>query len=316
VATWVGLGLSLLSALAVNWAYAKEHDAAAGLPRLSPRRPLRSATLLLHERSWRLGFVTESGGWLIYVAALRLAPLALVQAVNVAGIAVLALLTARGHPFRLALHERLATLAALVGLVLLGLSLVGAHISDRAPNAVAALLWLAACGAGAATLTVVGFRISRAAAILGLAAGLLFAGGDISVKLVVHGGWSLLALLPLVAFYADDATSGCLPAGRCAYRRRARHPGDKRLTHGGRLRPLSRNSPSWHSCGAPGRRFCCHGRERDRPRRPERGQEPMGTAIPGKSRQHRVATRLRLRSSGFSVLKQGPSSGPGARRWR
>ena len=43
--------------------------------------------------------------------------------------------------------------------------------------------------------------LSRAAT-LGLAAGILFAAGDISAKLVVHGGWWLLALAPLVVNYA------------------------------------------------------------------------------------------------------------------
>jgi hypothetical protein len=40
---WIGLCLALVSALAVNWAYTKEHDAVAALPPLSPRRSDRSA---------------------------------------------------------------------------------------------------------------------------------------------------------------------------------------------------------------------------------------------------------------------------------
>jgi hypothetical protein len=42
----------------------------------------------------------------IYFSALRLAPLALVQSVAASGIAVLALLQARGHPSRLARGEQ------------------------------------------------------------------------------------------------------------------------------------------------------------------------------------------------------------------
>jgi hypothetical protein len=79
---WIGLCLALVSALAVNWAYTKEHDAAATMPPLSPRRPFRSLGLLLANRGWLVGFGTESAGWLVYVAALRLAPLSLVQAVS------------------------------------------------------------------------------------------------------------------------------------------------------------------------------------------------------------------------------------------
>src|SRR4029453_4304326 len=130
VEVWIGLCLALLSALAVNWAYTKEHDAVAGLPPLSPRRPFRSLGLLLGNRGWVIGFATETAGWLVYVAALRLAPLRLVQAVSASGIGVLALLGVRGRPGRLSRHEQLAVVLALVGLVLLSLSLVGSEPSS------------------------------------------------------------------------------------------------------------------------------------------------------------------------------------------
>ena len=185
----------------MNWAYTKEHDAAAAMPRLSPRRPFRSLSLLLGNRSWLIGFSAETAGWLVYVAALRLAPLSLVQAVSASGIAVLALFSVRGHPGRLARYERLAVAIALIGLVLLSASLVGSTPSSHTPHAVSVVLWLGASAGAAVALIVVRLRLARAAA-LGLAAGLLFADGDISAKLVVGGGIWLLALLTLVACYA------------------------------------------------------------------------------------------------------------------
>jgi drug/metabolite transporter (DMT)-like permease len=198
---WIGLGLALVSALAVNWAYTKEHAAASTLPPLSPRRPFRSLGLLLGNRGWVIGFATETAGWLVYVAALRLAPLSLVQAVSASGIAVLALLGVRGRPGRLSRHEQLAVVLALVGLVLLSLSLVGSEPSSRAPHAIVAVIWLAASAGAAVALIVVRISLSRAA-VLGLAAGLLFADGDVSAKLVSFGGIWLLALIPLVVCYA------------------------------------------------------------------------------------------------------------------
>jgi len=98
----------------VNWAYTKEHDAVAALPPLSPRRPFRSLRLLLGDHGWLLGFGTETAGWLVYVAALRLAPLSLVQAVSASGIAVLALFSVRGHLGALTVRERLAVGIALL----------------------------------------------------------------------------------------------------------------------------------------------------------------------------------------------------------
>src|SRR5437763_7371591 len=93
--TVVGLILALASTTLTNVAYLREHDAAAALPVLSMRRPLHSARLLLDDRSWMLGFAMETGGFLLYAAALALASLALVQSVAAGGIGVLAFVSAR-----------------------------------------------------------------------------------------------------------------------------------------------------------------------------------------------------------------------------
>ena len=198
---WIGLTVAFASALVTNTAYSLEHDAAAALPPLSPRRPLRSARLLLGDRRWLAAFAAETAGWLMYVAALRLAPLSLVQAVAASGVAVLAFATARGHPSRLARREQLAVILAVAGLVLLALSLVNTAESDQRPQAIGVIIWLAACGGGAVLLIAVPTRFARAAS-LGLAAGLLFADGDVSAKLVGYGGWWLVALATLIVAYA------------------------------------------------------------------------------------------------------------------
>ena len=197
---WIGLVLAMISALAVNWAYTKEHDAAAALPPLRFREPMRSVRSLLGNRGWTIAFATEIGGWVLYVVALRLAPLSLVQAVSASGIAVLALLGVHGHPGRLARHEQLAVAAAVLGLVLLALALIGTTPISHPPRGLPAIVWLAASGGLAAALMLMRLGIARAAQ-LGLAAGLLFAAGDVSAKLVSFGGIWLVALVPLVAGY-------------------------------------------------------------------------------------------------------------------
>jgi drug/metabolite transporter (DMT)-like permease len=198
----IGLALAFVSALVTNMAYSLEHDAAATLPPLLPGRPFQSARLLLGNRRWVMAFGAETAGWLMYVAALRLAPLALVQAVVASGVGVLAFATARGHPSRLAWHERLAVILAFAGLTLLALSLTGTEPSDSHPAAVGIIIWMAACAGGAVLLIGAAPRRFARAASLGLATGLLFADGDISAKLVGYGGWWLLALLSLIAAYA------------------------------------------------------------------------------------------------------------------
>lgn len=197
----LGLSLAFISALAVNWAYAREHDAAAAMPPFSPRQPLRFVSLLLRNRAWFSAFATETAAWLVYVVALRLAPISLVQAICASGIGMLAFASAHGHPARLARHEQFAVLIAFAGLLLLALSLVDARQADHAPRWTAATLWLGASTAAALTLAKTRHGLARGPA-LGLAAGLLFAGGDISAKLVVYGGMWLLAVASLIVCYA------------------------------------------------------------------------------------------------------------------
>ena len=200
MSVWIGLALSLVSAVAVNWAYTREHAAAVTLPPLSARRPLSSVGALVHSRAWRAGFALESGGWLVYLGALRLAPLALVQTVGAAGIPVLAVAQSGGHLARLPPRERLAAAVVVLGLVLLGLSLVATHPAGRQPQWGAATVWLGACVGAAAVLMAVQRHLARAVAF-GLAAGLLFATGDISAKLVVDGGkWLIVVPLLIVAY--------------------------------------------------------------------------------------------------------------------
>src|SRR3954454_2196738 len=120
--TGLALFLTLISACAVNWGYVTEHRAAAALPRLSPGRPARSLSVLLRSRLWLLGFAAESTGFGLYVVALALAPLALVQAVAAGGIGVLAVLVARTTGRRLEPRERVGVAMAIAGLALLGIS--------------------------------------------------------------------------------------------------------------------------------------------------------------------------------------------------
>jgi hypothetical protein len=171
------------------------------MPPLSFRQPVVSVRRLLGNRRWTIGFATEVAAWVVYVVALRLAPLSLVQAVSASGIAVLALLGVRGRPSRLARHEQLAVVFAVLGLVLLAVSLVGTTPVSQPPDGLPAIVWLAASGAIAVSLMVFRLGIARAAQ-LGIAAGLLFAAGDVSAKLVSFGGVWFATLVPLVACYA------------------------------------------------------------------------------------------------------------------
>ena len=196
----VGLVLALVAAVAINWSYSWQHDVVVVLPDLSFRRPLRFLSAIFGSRVWLVSFALQGFGWVCYLAALRLSPLSLVQGVGASGIAVLAFASARGRLALLERRERAAVAAGFAGLVLLSLSVIGTTQRDRPPSPVNLAFWLGCVSALAALLASMTRRLGRAPA-LGLAAGFLFAAGDICSKLVVLGHAWLAAAVPLLATY-------------------------------------------------------------------------------------------------------------------
>jgi hypothetical protein len=187
--TALGILLGLASAAAINGGYVLQHDAASSLPTLTLRRPVRSLGLLFRSGRWAVGLFAGIGGWGLYVGALALAPLSLVQAASAGGIAVLAV----GGP-RLANSERVGVAAALGGLLLLGLSL-GSHVHSSHGSSRLVIAWLLVSGAVAAPMT----RLLPGGAGLGTAAGVLYAAGDVGTKAAFGGGARLLFVPALLA---------------------------------------------------------------------------------------------------------------------
>ena len=197
----IALVLALGSTALVNVAYLREYAAASTLPALSLRRPLASLRLLLTDRRWRVGFAMETGGFALYVAALALAPLALVQTVGAGGIGLLALGSARMSARPLSAREGRGAVISVLGLLFLALSLIGGGTRSAPGSAVAIIAWLAGT-AGLAALVVLGARrVIGAGAAFGIAGGLMFSLGDISTKVSTQGGARVAFAASLVAGY-------------------------------------------------------------------------------------------------------------------
>jgi hypothetical protein len=179
-----GLVLALASAAALNWGFFVQHGAASALPPLSVRRPVASLRLLFSNLRWLGGFAAGLAGWALYVGALALAPLSLVQAASAGGIGLLALLVERTTTTTLTRLDRTGVGAAVAGLVLLGISLAGHTEPGRRGSSGEVALWIACsiAAAGLATLRLPG------GAGFGVAAGLLYAAGDVATKAAVGGG--------------------------------------------------------------------------------------------------------------------------------
>jgi hypothetical protein len=194
-----GLLLALASAAALNWGFVAQHGAAAALPPLAIRRPLRSLRLLFASARWVAGFATGLGGWALYVLALRLAPLSLVQAASAGGFGLLALLVSRTAEGRLARRERAGVVLAVVGLALLGASLARHAGDGRSASPAAVGAWLAVSLVLAALAAGPGGSRLAAGAGLGVGAGVLYAAGDVATKAAVGGGLALVFVAAVLA---------------------------------------------------------------------------------------------------------------------
>jgi hypothetical protein len=186
--TGIAVALALASTTLTNVAYLREHDAVAALPELSAVHPLRSAKHLLTDRRWLEGFALESTGFTLYVVALAFAPLTLVQSLAAGGIGVLAFVSARVTGRALPRHEVVGVLVSIVGLVALAVSLAGGSGEGSGGSVANIEIWIAATAAAALAVVAIGRRVGAIAVTEGIAGGLFFSIGDISVKVATQGG--------------------------------------------------------------------------------------------------------------------------------
>ncbi len=199
-----GLLFALGSAVALNWGWVAQHTAASELPRLAVRHPLTSLGLLFRDLGWLTGFLVGLGGWGLYIGALALAPLSLVQAVAAGGIGVLALFAYRAGA-ALTGRDLFAVAVSTGGLLLLAVSLAGGANAGSQAHGAAIAGWLVASFV-VASLGVLGSASLAPGAGLGLAAGVLYAGGDVATKAVFAGGvWLVLVVVILTAHGAAFA---------------------------------------------------------------------------------------------------------------
>jgi hypothetical protein len=199
--------LALGSTTLASLAYLREHDAAAALPALSLRRPLQSLRLLLTDHSWMLGFAMEGGGFVLYAAALALAPLALVQSIAAGGIGLLAFLSVRLAGGRLGARRLTGVFLAVLGLLALAVSLAnGSGGEGHSGSTLAVIVWICATAALACAVLAVGRPLLGVAVANAVAGGLFFSAGDISTKLATQGGARVAFVVPLILGYILGTT--------------------------------------------------------------------------------------------------------------
>jgi len=175
---FVGLSLALLASVALNISYLMQHAGAAHAPAVDIRRPLRTVAGLFSKPLWLAGGALGLLGWLMHIAALTRAPISLVQAFVVGGIALVAPLAVHflGHHL---------TRSEIAGVMLMGVALfaltvgrghVGIHSGFHA-WALGTYLIVSCVLAGVLLLAE-----GRRAPAFGLAGGILYGAGDLAIK--------------------------------------------------------------------------------------------------------------------------------------
>jgi hypothetical protein len=202
--TTIGIVLALAAAVALNGSYLMQH---AGSPAMAvdARRPLTTMAALLRSPLWTVGAVAGMSGWALHIAAMREAPLSLVQAFVAGGLALAVPMAAIGLRVRPAAEDLQALglmVVALVGLSL-GLRTAGAH---SRPDAVVLAMWIAT-QCGIAALLAAAAPGARRAAALGIAGGLLYGAADLALKALTGAGiasaWLPVAVVATAgAFFA------------------------------------------------------------------------------------------------------------------
>jgi drug/metabolite transporter (DMT)-like permease len=207
----LALVLTLVSAFAQNLGYLFQYDVSSQAPPLSLRRPIASVRSLLSQKRWIIGSGVQIAGFALYVVALDLAPLSLVQATAAGGIGLLAVMSARLRHVPLTRREQIGAAVSVVGLALLGLSLISTHGEGTGATYGWVGVWLAASTGGAVACVLPLARAIGRGPAWGIAAGILFAAGDVSTKMAVSAGIENFAFLAcLIVFYA--AGTGVLQA--------------------------------------------------------------------------------------------------------
>ena len=174
----IGLSLALVGSVALNASYLIQHAGSVAAPTIAFGHPMRTLGSLLRSRLWLVGGVLGIAGWAISIAALTQAPLSLVQAFLIGGIALLAPVAVRvlGHhltPRELA-GISLVVFALLV--LLVGRRAVG--VDSHFHNGALGIYLSGAVCAGACLLLIK----QRRTQMLAAAGGILYGAADVSIK--------------------------------------------------------------------------------------------------------------------------------------
>ncbi len=182
-----GLLFALMSSAVLSYGFYLQHSASSSeLPELSLKHPVAALSAMVTSGRWLGGFLAGLAGWAMYIVALALAPISLVQATSAGGVGLLALFVRAGG-VRLSARDKAAVTASVAGLLLLGLSLSSGAGHAAVTRWGPPLWWVLASMLAAAVAAGPAGAVLRPGAGLAASAGLLYAAADVATKAAVSG---------------------------------------------------------------------------------------------------------------------------------
>ena len=203
VGVQLGLGLALATAFVSVIGFLLKHRGAVEAADVEWRRPVASSIALFSSRAYTLGILVAMGSWGLHVGALALAPISLVQAVIAGGLVFLTVAADRIFGHRVTRREWIGVALTAAGLAFLAATMSGtgdsAHSSYGDGTLVLYVGALTVLGMAAA---VAGWHHAGGATLVGVGAGLLWGGSDVSIKALSDslGDDGLLVLIHPLAF--------------------------------------------------------------------------------------------------------------------
>ena len=175
----LGLLLSACTSLMSVVGFFLKHAGAVAAPAVEWRRPWASTVALFKVPVYTLGCVVATTSWGFHVGALALAPISVVQSVIAGGLVFVTVLAGRVFHQPVTRREWIGVALTAAGLAFLAATLDGT--TDSAHADYDELRLLLAVGAATIAGGVLAYR-TRTGPPLAVAAGLMWAGSDVTIK--------------------------------------------------------------------------------------------------------------------------------------
>jgi hypothetical protein len=175
----LGLLLALVTSLMSVVGFFLKHKGAVAAAPVEWRHPWGSTVALFRSPIYTIGCVVATTSWGFHVAALGLAPISLVQSVIAGGLVMVTVVADRLFGQSVTRREWIGVGLTAAGLAFLAATLEGTGNSAHGDYDDVALI----VAVGLATIAGLGLAVrGRGGPVLGVAAGLLWAGSDVTIK--------------------------------------------------------------------------------------------------------------------------------------